>query len=83
MDEFDQQYTVFRNLHAFSEIPGFDDFFSTQNTGHWRIAGMICGYVNKLSEELITPDELIADNGDCTMNCVRGKYTGGKHNGRS
>ena len=22
-------------------------------------------------------------NGDCTMNCVRGKYTGGKHNGRS
>ena len=59
MDAFDQQYTVFQNFHEFKALDGFDDLFP--KGFQWTLAGEICGYVNKLSEELITPDELIED----------------------
>ena len=60
MDAFDQQYTVFQNFHHFKALDGFEDLFP--KGGQWAISEAICGYVNNLSEELITPDELIADN---------------------
>ena len=60
MDAFNQQYTVFQNFHHFKALDGFDDLFP--KGGRWAISEAICGYVNNLSEELITPDELIADN---------------------
>ena len=58
MDAFDQQYTVFQNLHYFKAVDGFELLFP--EISQWAIAGKICGYVNQLSEELISP-ELIGD----------------------
>ena len=59
MDAFDQQYTVFQNLYRFKAISGFELLFP--DGAQWNIAGKICSYVSQLSEELITPDELIGD----------------------
>ena len=55
MDAFDQQYLVFQNLKRFK-----DEVFSSPSS--WVRAGKICSYVNKLSEELISPEKLINDD---------------------
>lgn len=59
LDQFDQSYTVFQNIHKFRNIQSIDDVLS--NGGAWRQAGEICGFVNNLSEELIDPVDLQAD----------------------
>lgn len=59
LDQFDQSYTVFQNIYRFRGIKNFDTVVSSQ--GAWKQAGEICGFVNNLSEELINPDELMAD----------------------
>jgi len=59
LDQFDQSYTVFQNIHKFRAITGIEDVLS--NGGTWRQAGEICGFVNNLSEELVDPAELRAD----------------------
>lgn len=59
LDAFDQQYMVFQNIYKFRNIDGAD--IVLPNGGSWKQAGGICGYVNNLSEELVTPEELMAD----------------------
>ena len=59
IDQFDQTYTVFQNIHKFRNIHGIDAVLS--KGGAWRQAGEICSYVNNLTEELIAPDVLKAD----------------------
>lgn len=63
LDAFDQQYMILQNLDRFKDIPGIDAIIpqnSPQNND-WRQAGKICSFVNMLSEELITPADLIGD----------------------
>lgn len=60
MDAFDQQYMVFQNINRFRNVPAIEAVL--QEKGAWRQAGEICGYVNNLSEELVTPEELISDS---------------------
>jgi len=59
LDQFDQSYTVFQNIHKFRIIQDIEATLS--NGGAWKQAGEICGFVNNLSEELIDPDDLQAD----------------------
>jgi DNA helicase-2/ATP-dependent DNA helicase PcrA len=59
LDQFDQSYTVFQNIHMFRNTPSIQAVLS--NGGVWRQTGEICGFVNKLSEELIDPADLQAD----------------------
>lgn len=59
LDSFDQEYTVFQKIHKFKNIPDIELLFD--NTGSWRMAQAICGYVNNLSEELVDVDELMKD----------------------
>lgn len=59
MDAFDQKYTIFQNISKFRTIEGIDPILS--NSGAWRQAEEICNYVNNLSEELISPEELQQD----------------------
>ena len=58
LDDFDQKYTVFQNIYKFRAIKGFDSLFGS---GAWKQAGNVCYYANNLSEELVTPDELIEE----------------------
>ncbi len=60
LDAFDQQYMVFQNIYRFRNIPEVETVL--QNGGAWKQAGAICNYVNNLSEELVTPEELMSDS---------------------
>lgn len=59
LDSFDQQYMVFQNINRFRSIAGVELILPKR--GAWRQAGIICDYVNKLSEELVAPEELMKD----------------------
>ena len=59
LDSFDQQYIVFQNIHRFRTIPEVE--IALPNGGAWKQSEAICNYVNNLSEELVTPDELMSD----------------------
>lgn len=59
LDDFDQQYIVFQNIYRFRSIPQIE--IALPNGGTWQQAVAICDYVNNLSEELVTPEELMAD----------------------
>lgn len=59
LDDFDQKYMVFQNIHKFRNIPDIKPILAEH--GAWRQAEMICAYVNNLSEELVTPQELMSD----------------------
>lgn len=66
LDQFDQQYTVYRNYSQFREIKNIDELLSRafawwEKRGEWEKAGKICGFVDKLSEELVDPAELVKD----------------------
>lgn len=60
MDAFDQQYMVFQNIHRFRNIPEVE--IVLPNGGAWKQSEAICNYVNNLSEELVTPEELMSDS---------------------
>ena len=59
LDAFDQQYLVFQNIHRFRNIPEVEVVLP--NGGAWKQSEAICNYVNNLSEELVTPEELMSD----------------------
>lgn len=59
LDAFDQQYMVFQNIHRFRSIPEVE--VALPNGGAWKQSEAICNYVNNLSEELVTPQELMSD----------------------
>lgn len=60
LDSFDQQYMVFQSINRFRAIAGIELILPKR--GAWRQAATICDYVNKLSEELIPPEELMKDS---------------------
>lgn len=60
LDSFDQQYMVFQSINRFRAIAGVELILPKR--GAWRQAATICDYVNKLSEELIPPEELMKDS---------------------
>ncbi|MDR2733818.1 MAG: ATP-dependent helicase [Spirochaetota bacterium] len=61
LDQFDQSYTVFQNIHRFRDISGVDALLPNITQAAWASAVKICEYVNILSEELVLPAKLKAD----------------------
>lgn len=59
LDQFDQSYMVFQNIHRFRNIPKINEVLT--NDGAWRQAGEICEFLNNLSEELVDPADLKTD----------------------
>ena len=59
LDAFDQTYLVEQNIRKFREIEDFDLVITDKRV--WDQATAICTYVNKLSEELVSPEELKDD----------------------
>lgn len=51
---------VFQNIYRFRNIPEVD--VALPSGGAWKQAETICNYVNNLSEELVTPEELMTDS---------------------
>lgn len=55
LDQFDQQYMIFMNLHKFEKIQNYNLIIPSEvrKLSKWKQADIICKYVNNLSEELV------------------------------
>ena len=61
LDQFDQQYFLFQHLSDFLEIDGIEASINAANKqSSWRFAGTLAKWINRVSEEGIGSDELIA-----------------------
>lgn len=74
LDAFDQQYMVFQNIYRFKGIPEVEVVIP--NGGSWRQAEAICDYVNNLSEEMVSPEDLMSDSDSAiaALGCMLKKY---------
>lgn len=59
LDDFGHAYLIMQNFKRFEAIPGIAQVF--KNSGKWKKSCELRDYINSVSEELIDPDELIAD----------------------
>ena len=57
-DDFDQKYTVYRNIYEFRKIENFELVAGAQS--NWTNAERLCGLLNKVREEAIDPGRLLA-----------------------
>ncbi|MDR0290538.1 MAG: UvrD-helicase domain-containing protein, partial [Treponema sp.] len=61
LDDFDQKYTIMRQMRKFEAIENFDLVIES-DIGIWDKSKNICEYVNNLAEELVGPDDLKKDS---------------------
>ena len=62
MDQFDQSYFFFQHLHQFEELAPLSLLTKgNENVARWKRATLLCGWMNKLSEEVLSADALKAD----------------------
>ena len=53
LDQFEQQYLVYRQLKKFKELPSFSDFVGAVAKSNWETATDLVSWFNKCSEELL------------------------------
>ena len=62
MDQFDQSYFFFQHLREFEELAPVSLLVKgKENVGRWKKATLLCSWMNKLSEEALSADDLKAD----------------------
>ena len=61
MDQFDQSYFFFQRIRVFEEAAPLSLLTGKDELSRWRKANMLCGWINKLSEELVEPNALTND----------------------
>ena len=60
IDDFDQQYIIYNNLHVFQELEGYKEFMDTDT--RWKQSAMICQLANTIAEELVDPQAMLTDS---------------------
>ena len=60
LEQFDQIYTIYSNISKFKNIENFELVVGLNAS--WKLAINIANFVNNLTEELVEPDALIADD---------------------
>lgn len=55
-DQFDQQYMIYKNIHRFRHTD--DSYEVIGNGGWWKQAGVIASWVNKVSEEALSIEQM-------------------------
>ncbi len=70
MDQFDQQYMLYQKLNQFLELNEIESLLNF-NTSRWKQSQELLKWINKLSEEIVNIDKLIAS--DDTRLSVLGK----------
>lgn len=61
LDPFDQQYQILLSLSAYRKIEGAELILGPPESGGWTQAETLVRWINRLSEELITVERLLAD----------------------
>ena len=59
-DDFDQQYKVYQNIDYFNSIENIDAVIGKPASGRWSQAEKVVHWVNKITEEMIEPQSLLA-----------------------
>ncbi|WP_324648110.1 UvrD-helicase domain-containing protein, partial [Bacillus pacificus] len=59
MDQFDQQYMLYQKLNRFLALDGIESVLSF-NTSRWKQSQELLKWINKLSEEIVDIEELVA-----------------------
>ena len=63
LDQFDQQYFVFQQIGEFRDIEGIEDALGLKGPqSSWRFAGALTAWLNKISEEGISGEDLAASS---------------------
>lgn len=57
LDDFEQKYIVFQNIRQFDAIPNIEIFYG-QTRSSWMKAQSLVYYINAVTEELVTVEEL-------------------------
>lgn len=79
-DQFEQQYMVYEHLAEFEKIPNFEMVVRSSyinraeeevKVAPWKRCRTICQYVNRLSEELMNPEDMTR-SGDEKSGCWAG-----------
>ncbi len=58
MDQFDQQYFIYKNLDEYSNVDGIDSILTNPRESKWDKAETLAYWINKVSEELLDIDKL-------------------------
>lgn len=58
-DDFDRKYFVYRNIHCFYGIEGIEKILTSRS--RWMNAETLGSWVDKVREEAIAPEKLVAD----------------------
>ncbi|WP_179381685.1 ATP-dependent helicase [Jannaschia marina] len=62
LDQFDQQYFLFQQASEFKDIEGIEDALGLRGPqSSWRFAGALMVWLNKISEEGISAEQLLAN----------------------
>lgn len=69
LDDFDQKYVVFQNINTFRKIENYNSLFN--KGGAWKQAEDLCKYVNALSEEMVSSEDLSEDD-DLSISALGG-----------
>lgn len=59
MDQFDQQFFLYRRLNLYNDIPGIDDLIGLPTQSAWYRSETLMRWLNKVSEEALDPAVLI------------------------
>ena len=60
MDQFDQQYFIYRHFSEFQKVKDFDNFIDKKT--YWEKCAQIMGDLNRLEEELIDSKQLLGSS---------------------
>ena len=60
MDEFDQQYLVYKKLGNYLEIDEIDSILTKKQESRWSKANTLLHWINKVSEEVLNVDDLLS-----------------------
>lgn len=61
MDQFDQTYFFFQRLGDFEEVEPVSTLVGKDTISRWNRASILCGWMNKLSEECVDGAKLLKD----------------------
>lgn len=61
-DQFDQQYIVYQRINLFRDVENSEEIMGKESSGRWIQARNLCSWVNKVSEEILSVNDLITSH---------------------
>ena len=69
-DQFEQQYFIYQKLKHFRELENYQILFGDKVVSNWKQSSELVKWINKISEELINPYDLIIYKEDLVIQTI-------------